>query len=141
MRIAVPVWENKVSPVLDTASRLLIVDIKDREAKASFETHLEDQDFPQRCLRIQGMGVDVLICGAVSRPFLRMLMASGMEIIPGVSGNPDDVLAAYLSGTIHQQEFLMPGFERNKFGQRNGFSTTKMKRRRRKKRGKIAQGG
>ena len=135
MRIAVPIWEDKVSPVLDTASRLLIVDIKDHKTDASFETYLEDQDFPQRCLRIQGMGVDVLICGAVSRPFLRMLMASGMEIIPGVSGKPDDVLAAYLAGTIHQQEFLMPGFKRERFGQRNGISTVKRKRRRNKKRG------
>ena len=134
MRIAVPIWEDKVSPVLDTASRLLIVDIKDRKTDASFETQLEDQDYPQRCLRIQGMGVDVLICGAVSRPFLRMLMASGMEIIPGVSGNPDDVLAAYLSGTLHQKEFLMPGFDRVRFGQRNGFSTAIRKCRRRKKR-------
>jgi predicted Fe-Mo cluster-binding NifX family protein len=135
MRIAVPIWEDKVSPVLDTASRLLIVDIKDHKTDDSFETHLEDQDFPQRCLRIQGMGVDVLICGAVSRPFLRMLIASGIEITPGVSGNLEDVLAAYLSGTIHQQEFLMPGFKREKFCQRNGLSTVKGKRRRRNKRG------
>jgi predicted Fe-Mo cluster-binding NifX family protein len=136
MRIAVPIWEDKISPVLDTASRLLIVDIKDHKAEASFETYLEDQDYPQRCLRIQGMGIDVLICGAVSRPFLRMLMASGMQIIPGVSGNPDEILAAYLSGTIHQEEFLMPGFKRERFGQRNGLSTVKRKRTRSKQRGK-----
>ena len=26
MRIAIPIWDNKVSPVMDTASRLLIIE-------------------------------------------------------------------------------------------------------------------
>ncbi|MDY7038856.1 MAG: NifB/NifX family molybdenum-iron cluster-binding protein [Thermodesulfobacteriota bacterium] len=117
MRIAIPIWDDKISPVLDTASRLLIVEVEDRREASRFETYLDVQDLPGRCFRIQGLGVDILICSAISRPFLRRLMASGIKIIPGISGHPEDVLEAYLKGTLSNSRFLMPGCKKKRFGQ------------------------
>ena len=114
MRIAVPIWEDRISPVLDTASRLLIVEKEEQQGAIRSETPLEEQDIHRRCLRIKGLGIDTLICGAVSRCFLRMLMASGIQIIYGVSGNHEDVLAAYFDGTLDHAGFLMPGFKTKK---------------------------
>ena len=118
MKIAIPVWENRISPVLDTASRLLVVEVEEEKEASRFETLLDVQDMSRRCYRIQGLGVDTLICGAISRPLLRRLMASGIDIIPGISGTLDDVLAAYFDGDLFSQEFLMPGFKRHGSGQR-----------------------
>jgi len=117
MRIAIPIWDDKISPVLDTASRLLIVEVEDQRESSRFETYLDVQDLPGRCFRIQGLEVDTLICGAISRPYLRRLMASGIKIIPGISGHPEDVLEAYLKGTLSNSRFLMPGCKKNRFGQ------------------------
>ena len=117
MRIAIPIWDDKISPVLDTASRLLIVEVEDQREESRFETYLDVQDLPGRCFRIQGLGVDILICSAISRPFLRRLMASGIKIIPGISGHPEDVLEAYLKGTLSNSKFLMPGCKNKRFGQ------------------------
>ena len=125
MRIAVPIWEDRVSPVLDTASTMLIVEVEDQKEASRFETFLDEQELHRRCMRIQGLGVNVLICGAVSRPFLRMLSASGMDIIHGISGNPEDVLEAYLKGILYHERFLMPGFKKNRSGQRNEASAFK----------------
>ena len=111
MRIAVPIWEGKISPVLDAASRLLVVDLEDQKESSRFEIYLDEQDLSRRCFRIQGLGVNTLICGAVSRPFMRMLNASGIEIIPGISGPTEDVLRTYLHGSLHHSEFTMPGFK------------------------------
>ena len=119
MRIAVPIWGDKISPVLDTASTLLIVDVEDQREASRFETYIDEQELHRRCLRIQGLDVDILVCGAISLPFLRLLAASGIDIIYGISGNPEDVLKAYLDGTIYHTKFLMPGFKRNRFGQIN----------------------
>jgi predicted Fe-Mo cluster-binding NifX family protein len=114
MRIAIPIWDDKVSPVLDTASRLLIVEIEDRNEASRFEIYLDEQDLSRRCLRIRGMEVDILICGAISRHFARMLMASGVSVIHDISGHPEDVLKAYLRGNLLHSEFLMPGCKGNK---------------------------
>ena len=134
MRIAVPIWENRISPVLDTASRLLIIEIEDQKEASRFETLLDEQDIYRRCLRIQGLGINTLICGAISCPFLRLLMASNIKIIYGISGNTEDVLEAYFEGTINHTRFLMPGFRRNRFCEGNeAFALKKRRFRQRQK--------
>lgn len=128
MKIAIPIWDDKVSPVLDTASRLLIVEVEDQSEASRFEIYLDDQDLPRRCYRIQGLELDILICGAVSHPFLRMLTASGIDIIPEISGRIEDVLKAYLQGNLFHSRFLMPGCKRNRFWQGNVQKKKKGKR-------------
>ncbi|MBW1767274.1 MAG: NifB/NifX family molybdenum-iron cluster-binding protein [Deltaproteobacteria bacterium] len=125
MRIAIPIWDDKISPVLDTASRLLIVDVEDQKEASRFETILDEQDLVRRCLRIRGMEVDTLICGAVSRPFFRMLMSPDIEIIPEISGHVEDVLKAYLQGNLFHSKFLMPGCRRNRQRQRKELRSFK----------------
>lgn len=114
MRIAIPIWDDKISPVLDTATKLLVVEIEDKKEASRFEIYLDEHELSRRCLRIRGMDVDVLICGAVSRPFYRMLMASGINIIQDISGPPDDVLNAYFHGKLFHSGFLMPGCKGNR---------------------------
>jgi predicted Fe-Mo cluster-binding NifX family protein len=111
MRIAIPVWENKVSPVLDTASRLLIVEIQDNKELSRFKVYLEEDDIARRCHRVRGLGVDVLICGAVSKSFSRMLSSIGVRLISGRSGAVNSIIGAYFIGKLSDSKFLMPGFK------------------------------
>lgn len=109
MKTAIPVWEGKISPVFDTASKLLIIQVEDSKETSRCEAHLDEQNLTRRCSRIQGLGVEVLICGAISRPFYRMLVAGGVNVIPWVSGHAEDVLDAWMNGTLFNSRFLMPG--------------------------------
>ena len=118
MKIALPIWEDVISPVLDTASMLLIVEMEEHGREISrFQIYLDEQDLVRRCLRIQGLHVDTLICGAVSRLFLTMLEASGINIIPEISGRTEEILEAYLRGDLFHSRFLMPGRKRTKLRQ------------------------
>lgn len=110
MKIAIPVWEEKVSPVFDTASRLRVYQLTDREEKGKrFEALMDDGDFTRRCYRIKGLGVEVLICGAISRHLYGILSSNGVQVIPWISGRVEEVLEAYLDGTLFCRKFLMPG--------------------------------
>ena len=113
MRIAVSIWKNKVSPVLDTATKLLIIESGNQKEESRFEVYLVKRDISQRCSFIRGFEIDVLICGAVSRQFSGMLTASGIKIVSGISGPAEDVLEAYLHGNLFQSRFLMPGCKSN----------------------------
>jgi predicted Fe-Mo cluster-binding NifX family protein len=115
MKIAIPVWEKGISPVFDTASRLLIVDVEDQKEASRFEIYLDEQDLSRRCVRIRNLGIDILICGAISRPYSRMLMASGIQVIPELSGQAGDVLDAYLKGSLFSSsKFFMPGCKKKR---------------------------
>jgi predicted Fe-Mo cluster-binding NifX family protein len=110
MRLAFPVWENRISPVLDEATRLLLVEVKDHGELSRSEIHLDEKDVSRMCWRIRSLGVNVLICGAVTRRLSDMLKESGIHIVPGVSGHPDEVLDACLQGRLAHPKFLMPGW-------------------------------
>jgi predicted Fe-Mo cluster-binding NifX family protein len=129
LRIAISIWEDKISPVLDTASRLLIIDAETQKISSRFEADLFEQDLYQRCSFIRKLDIDVLICGAVSRQFSGMLKASGIKIISGISGPAEDVLDVFLRGALLHSGFFMPGSERNHFDLTNlSFLETLKKR-------------
>jgi hypothetical protein len=110
LKIIIPVWEEKVSPLLDTARRLLLVEAQDKAVTSRCEVFLDEADLSRRCFRIWRLKADVLICGAVSRAFARLLTAEpGLTIIQGISGPAGDVLQAFLRGTLNRPRFWLPG--------------------------------
>jgi predicted Fe-Mo cluster-binding NifX family protein len=115
MRIAIPIWEDKISPVLDTASKLLIIDKDSKKKSSRFEVNLFEQNMSRRGYFIRKLEPDVLICGAVSQQFSRMLKTSGIKIISGISGPTNEVIDAYLQGGLLHSGFFMPGSKNNTF--------------------------
>jgi predicted Fe-Mo cluster-binding NifX family protein len=109
MRIAVPIWNGFVSSVFDFAHQLLVVDVEGQQETNRSQIQLEQQAAPQRVNQLVGFEVDVIICGAISRPLAAMLTASNINIIPFVSGPVDQVLEAYLDNRLAEPQFLQPG--------------------------------
>jgi predicted Fe-Mo cluster-binding NifX family protein len=116
MKIAVPIWEDKVSPVFDTALSLLIVDYENQHEASRIAYHIGEEDLLWKCRRIKDLAPDIIICGAVSHIFLNMLRGEGLNVIEHVSGRMEEVLEAYYKGDIFNARFLMPGCKRQKCG-------------------------
>jgi predicted Fe-Mo cluster-binding NifX family protein len=114
MKIAIPIWEDRVSPVLDSALRLMIVEVVDHRETSRFVYPLDEHDLTRRCLRIKELDINTLICGAVSSPFQRMLQASGIDVIQEISGSAEDVLKAFLQGNLFCSKFMLPWCKRKK---------------------------
>ena len=109
MRVALPTWDSRVSPVFDVARRLLVVDVdRDTEIGRS-KLDLEETRLAARASRVTALGVHVLICGAISWPLEAMLASAGVRVIPQTCGPVDDVLRAFLAGQLTSEAFLMPG--------------------------------
>ena len=118
MKIAIPVYNSNVSNVFDFSHRLLLVEIEnDKEINRS-EVALKSQLLPQRVGQLKRFEVDVLVCGAISRALANMVTASGIQLLPYVTGRVDNVLQAYLAGQLVRPEFSMPGCW---LGARKGF--------------------
>jgi predicted Fe-Mo cluster-binding NifX family protein len=107
MRLGVPIWQGRVSPVFDVAGRMLLVDADSPGAEPA-EVDLGSEQPRRRAEEVSRLGVDVLICGAISRPLEWMLVEAGIEVRSGVCGPVDEVVSAYRTGTLDAQ-FRMPG--------------------------------
>ena len=111
MKVAVPQWQNRVSPVFDVASRILLVDVDEGRELGRQEVAIGGQGPMERARVLRGLGTDVVICGAISRPMQMALASAGIEVLSGTCGEVDDVLRAYYSGHLADAVFRMPGSE------------------------------
>lgn len=109
MRVAIPTWSGMISPMFDVAQRLLLVDIEAARALRRREEPLYETDIAGRAAHLARLGVNVLICGAISRPLEMLLASERVEVIPDICGSVEEVLRAYVSGRLSDQAYLMPG--------------------------------
>ena len=109
MKVAIPKWKGRVSPVLDVAGILLLVDVADGQELRREEGSLTASGPLQRAEQVAQFGAEVLICGAISLPLEAALASTGVQIIPFTCGRVEEVLAAFMSGQLTNSAFLMPG--------------------------------
>ena len=89
-----------------------MVDVEDNAEVSRREAVIEEMPHAGRAKQLADQRVDVLICGAISQSLERTLTSVGVTVIPYTCGLVEEVLRAFLSGQLKEQEFLMPGCSR-----------------------------
>jgi len=108
MRVAVPIWNGRISPVFDTARQVNILAL-DRGEVVGRETVALAPDPVPRALGLRERRVDLLICGAISANLEDMVARSGIRVISDICGPVGQVVQAYLDGRLEEPVFRMPG--------------------------------
>jgi len=109
MKVAVTVWEERISPVFDASRRLLIAEIENRLITDRSYV-IFDPGVPSNLAKILSeLNVPVLICGAVSQVPATIMANGGIELIPFITGEVDRVLEVYARGNSLAPTFAMPG--------------------------------
>jgi len=109
MKIALPEWNGRVSPVFDTAGRLIVVRIEAGAERGREAVPIREERPGPRAMLMSETGVSTLICGAVSNGMARAIEAVGITVIPWIAGDIDEVVAAYINGGLDGPAFRMPG--------------------------------
>ena len=112
MKIAIPVWDNDISTVLDFSKVLLVVEIEKKNVKRRTRINWELCNDAQKTALLEEERISTLLCGALSRSMQTMIQESGIEVIPFLKGSIDSVLDAYLEGRILDKTFQLPGCAR-----------------------------
>lgn len=121
MKVAIPQWNGRVSPVFDVAGSLLLVEVADGQELRRNEGSLTATDPLRRAKQVAQFGAEVLICGAISLPLEAALASAGVQVLPFTCGRVEEVLAAFMNGQLTDGAFLMPGCcgWRRRFRRRN----------------------
>jgi predicted Fe-Mo cluster-binding NifX family protein len=109
MKIAVTVWNDRISPVFDASHRLLIAEIENH--RVTDRSYLVfDPKLPANLAKIlTTLDVPVLICGAVSKVPATIIADGGIQLVPFIAGEVDRVLDAYAREGAVASAFVMPG--------------------------------
>ena len=126
MTVAMPIWQGRISPVLDVAGRFLVVQIENGHETSRREILVGETSPRLLAKGIKEMGPEVLLCGALSQPVADSLANEGVRVWPHICGEAESVLQAFLTNTLEQAEFRMPGcclahcaWHRSRFRRRN----------------------
>ena len=109
MRLVIPVYRFRVSPVFDFSTMAMVIEIDHKKEKKREKIDLAGLGAQARVERLKKASVDTLICAGLSLTLHRMLTLSGIHVIHGVVGAFDEVLNAYQAGSLEERRFLMPG--------------------------------
>ena len=105
MKVAIAVWKGRLAPVFDVARQLLLLEVRNNGIFS--REYVELRGNPAG--RLRELGVEVLICGAISQPVAWLAASGGIKIISFIAGGVEEVIAAYLAGTLPSAAFAMPG--------------------------------
>ena len=111
IRIAIPIFHKRVSPVLDNCTRLMIIDFDQGSEIDRQEICLENFSLAERVNLIKKMTVNVIICCAISEVADHMIKGTEIQLICGIAGDVNQVLSAYLSNRLDEPSFHMPGYD------------------------------
>jgi len=116
MKIAVPTWKDRVSPLMDAAGQMQIVDVRDNRAMDTVVTPTPHGSAAEMVSFLAERGVSVVICGAISRPLEALLQSRSIRVIPWVCGDASEVVLAFMSDRLSEARYAMPGCCRRRRG-------------------------
>jgi predicted Fe-Mo cluster-binding NifX family protein len=118
MKTAITVWGERVSPVFDSAQKLLIAEIIDKKVMNK-QYELFDPDLPHLLAeRLTKLNIEVFFCGAISTIPANTIELSGIQLISFISGDVNEILQGYAEGIPIIPTYLMPGCKcRHRVGQ------------------------
>ena len=111
IRIAIPIFHNRVSPVLDTCTRLLIIDSEEKVDVEKREIPFDVYSQSERFEIVKNLNPDAIICCGISEVFDKMLQSADIRLISGIAGDVEQVTEAFLSNRIDDPQFRMPGYK------------------------------
>jgi len=109
MKAAFALWKNRMAPVFDTALTIRVIEADPDGSVQDTRERLSEEAPLRRVLHLRELGVEILICGAISRPLRQLVASYGIQVVPFIGGEQQDVVSAWLRGDHELAEFTMPG--------------------------------
>ena len=98
--IAVPVFQDRVSPLMDVSNRYMIYETEDGKIKQRIDISLNADGESQRVEKLKEIGVNTIICGAVSGYVAHLVDDKGMRLLSMIYGPIDEIIEHYLKNSL-----------------------------------------
>jgi predicted Fe-Mo cluster-binding NifX family protein len=124
MKVAIAHWQGRISPVFDVADRLFLLDVEDGREIRRESLRLTSRNPFNRVKELSELGVDVLLCGAVSLTLEEALIGSGIRVIGFLGGELENLIGVFLHGELDDGR----AWHSARIGKRSTLKSEKLKR-------------
>jgi len=118
IRLAIPEFQSRVSPVFDLCTRVLIIDIENQRVVTRNKIFLEGFSLHERLNILLKSHASTVICAGISDLFHTMLKRADIRMVTGIAGEIDQIVTAYIGGDLDDPRFQMPGHKDTHAGSR-----------------------
>jgi predicted Fe-Mo cluster-binding NifX family protein len=100
MKVAMAHWKDRISPVFDVADHFLLLEVEGRREIGRKSLRLAGLNPFERVKTLSELGVDVLLCGAISLTLEKALIGAGIRVVGFLGGELENVIQAFLDGSL-----------------------------------------
>lgn len=94
---------------MDSAGQLMVADFDNGHIVSENTVAIPQLHAVQKARFICNLGVNILICGAISQELETMLASSGVEVNPFFRGTIEEIIAAFCNGNLKEERYYLPG--------------------------------
>ncbi len=96
MKVAIPLFENRVSPHFFTARDLLLVQVHAGSVCSSWRVSLGNMTAAARKTRLLALGPETMLCGGIDETTKNWLEKQGIHVLDNQMGDAMEILQKYL---------------------------------------------
>jgi predicted Fe-Mo cluster-binding NifX family protein len=93
MKIAVPLFQERVAPYFGSFSKMLLVEMVGEKIASKSTREVGEQGAMQITRSLVSSGVNILICGGIQRVHKQWLTHQGVLVVDNQRGNAEELLA------------------------------------------------
>ncbi len=108
MKIAIPVHGSRVMPRFGCTREIIIVTVENNTLVGQKRVMLTEERLFSLPSVLTEEQVSVVICGGIHPRFQHILRQGNIEVVWGVIGDWEEVLRAYLAGTLQSNPMFCP---------------------------------
>lgn len=109
MKTALTTWSGRIAPVFDVAGHAVLITSENGIQTGKTTLELSGGAVTDKIACLVNAGVDMLVCGAISRQALAMVNARNITVYPFIAGKTSEVIQAWLNDRHNMNDFSMPG--------------------------------
>jgi predicted Fe-Mo cluster-binding NifX family protein len=115
LKIAITIWGNRISPVFDVASTLLVADIENKIILKKTYISFDPGITIDLIKTLKNANISMIICGAISNKPADLLVKNDIKLISFVTGNALKFLDNFANNNDNNnyyidKKYIMPGY-------------------------------
>ena len=101
MKVAIPIFLDRISPRLDCARKLLVLEIEKDRLVEKREMDISHWLPDEKIIYLKRLGIRQLICGGIRLEDRNGLNRFGIQVASPLYGEVDTIIKEYLSGKLN----------------------------------------
>jgi predicted Fe-Mo cluster-binding NifX family protein len=96
MKIAIPVFQTKISPRFDSTQGFILLHIEESSVLEREKLTTEGWPVSAKLKQLVDLEVDTVICGGIDVKSMQQLNSNGIRVYSWITGEVDDAIACFL---------------------------------------------